>query len=266
MAAVFPIVQHNYENIQRDNMTVYISPSEVHRMFTFTMEYQPFENECINQNVCERMLQYGDNILISNQEYIWQLYVRYLCTNGRINTLFNMLQHINTHFIEEQNLYNIDSFEMFLNRVDVPGFEGDTILDTFIMWNNDDVTIERLCDLGATTHIRYDNIINILHHRQWSNPFDNIMQIHGFPSFERNRIIQQPDIRDMMNNGIRIHNNASIQRHISHFYNCIIGLIRIHNPENNGQNYNEQEVLNQIIIINPEINNQEFQNNNIIVA
>jgi len=250
------------EIIERENMTVYLSPNAVHRMFTVIMEYQPFENECINRNVCQRMLHQDDNnILMSNQEYIWQLYVRYLSCNGRVNSLFDMLQMIQRNVNEDQNQYAMDSFEMFLNRVDVPGFEGDTILDTFIAWNNDDISVERFIELGATSHIRVDTITNVLHHRPWSNPFANIMRIPGFPSFERNRVIQQHDIRERMNNGVRIHNNATIERHVSHFYNSVIGMLR----RNNRDNYDEQEVLNQIVLNNPDIDNDYIQNNDIVI-
>ena len=260
-------VQHNDNNIARENMVVYISPNAVHRMFTIIMEYQPFENECINQNVFQRMLQPGNNdLLISNQEYIWHLYVRYLCCNGRVNSLFGILQHIRQHLNEDANQFNVNSFELFLNRVDVPGFEGTTVLDTFIMWNNDDYSVEQLYGLGAATHITVDNITNVLHHRQWTNPFANIIQIPGFPSFERNRIIQQQDIAALIHQGAYIHNNADITRHISHYYNTIIGIIHGNNRDPDGIHENEQELLNQLIINNPDINNEHIQNNNVVIA
>lgn len=260
-------VQDNNNNIARENMIVYLSPNAVHRMFTVIMEYQPFENECINQNVLQRMLQPGNNdILISNQEYIWHLYIRYLCCNGRLNSMFNMLEHIRQDLNEDANRFNVDSIEMFLNRVDVPGFEGNTILDTFIMWNNDDIAVERLYEFGAVTHITLDNITNIIHHRHWTNPFVNIMRIPGFPSFVRNRIIQQQDIMALINQGERIHNNAAITRHISHYYNTIVGIIHGNNRDPDGIHENEEERLNQIIINNPDINNEHIQNNNIVIA
>jgi hypothetical protein len=250
------IVNNNEQNIQ----TIYISPNVIHRMFNYVLAYEPFEYICIRQNVCEQML--NQQFQMSNQEYIWQLYIRYLCCTGHINTLFNMLRYIENYYIQENNNININLFELFLNRNDVPGFENITILDMFILWNNNDNFIMRLRNLHATTHITQQNIINFIHQNIWSNPFQNILQIPGFPSFHRNNIVQLPEINALIANGNQINIQIRLQRHISHFHNSVIGVIRDYQINNN----QEQEILNELIINNPELNNEHIQNNNIVMA
>ena len=261
----------NNVNIERHYTNIYISPTIVHRMFNFIMGFQPFENHCLNQNVCERMLG-ADNvgeILMSNQEYIWHLYIRYLSCSGRTNLMFEMLDRIVEFYRDVYN--NVNRFELFLNRVDVPGFEGTTILDTVILWNNDnDDTIQQLYRMGATTHITLRNIINVIHRREWINPFTNIMHIPGFPNFHRNNLIRQPEILEVVERGVIIHQHARAVRHISHFYETIISLLRYDNDNVHQDNINnvnnEQQILNELIINNPDINNHHVQNNHVVIA
>ena len=208
--AAAAVQQPNNGNLEREHTTIYISPTVVHRMFNFIMMYQPFENHCLNNNVCERMLgadNVGD-IFMSNQEYIWQLYIRYLSCAGRTDLLFDMLDRI-VEFYHGEMDHNVNRFELFINRVDVPGFQGTTILDTFIMWNNNDEAIQQLYHMGATTHITYRNITNVTHLRAWENPFTNIMNIPGFPNFHRNNLIRQPEIIEALERGVHIH-----QKHV----------------------------------------------------
>lgn len=221
--------QNNAHYINNINETIYIGPRIVHNMFQSHLDFEQFHGLCVQQNVMRFLNQ---NIAMTNFEYIKQLYVRYLCFTGQtdmllmsLNNIYNNM-HLHGILFDDQN--NENNFHHFINRVDVPGFENQTLMDTAIMYYNNTNIICVLHNMGGVSHINYRNVINHIHRTEWFNPFNNIINIPHAPQFNGQYLMEHNIIQNNLHGNI---NNVIARRHISHFENIIHALYAIMNNE-----------------------------------
>ena len=199
---------------------------------------------------------------ITNQEYIWHLYVRYLCCCGQYNELTSTLRNIReTYQALGPDHQNRDLFTLFLNRVDVPGMENLTFLDHFLMWCNNSHMVEQLTNMGAQTHYTYQNYRNVLHRTMYVNPFSEFINIPGFPVFDQLNLVRQPSIRAILQNGNRLGINITVRRHIGHYRNTLHALVHNADFENH---HERQRALLQLPFDNPELRDYDVRNNPIV--
>jgi hypothetical protein len=137
------------------------------------------------------------------------------------------------------NNNNEDAFRLFLNRVDVPGFEDETILDTVLLWNNNATFVCALHNMGAVSHIKYTNIIQRIHRMEWINPFEPIVMIEGFPQFHHNALLDNQNIGNNIANYADYYHFVA-RRHIAHFEDNMQGLFAILDYEEQvNEDYND---------------------------
>ena len=247
-------LDHNEAPIQTYNR-MYVSPDQIHAMFDETMDINEFTELCHTEGVCRHLQNRRfENTYITNDEYIWHIYTRYLCCAGDIDGLMDMLDFLRTHYTDnEDDLFNEDAFHLFLNRVDVPGFENTTILDMFIMWNSNLEMVIELDVMGARSHITHNIFTNYIHNSEWSNPFAGVMSIPGFPDITRNAFLVVDDVQEIIReHGDVIDNEIVIMRHGTHFQDTLFGVIQCIPNARNDQYMNLYDMMLQN---NPILNN-----------
>lgn len=213
---------------------LYISPLHYSRLFDMFVQYQPFLNACARSNVYQHLMNH--NIMMDNEEYSHELYCRYLCCTGRVNDLFahlNLVRNmygirlrngVNRNNMNEDfdaNAHNNELENMchrFMNRVDVPGFENNTLLDMFMMYNNDCDSVVRLHYMGAQTHFRSYNYHNFIHNCAWENPFAQLLNGIGFPVLHAEQLRNHELLHHQLQNYEEDHENPlHVIRHRIYF-------------------------------------------------
>lgn len=250
----------NDNNLQRnmnhraDDELIYVTPRRIHNMVAL-YQFDQFAAIMQQHNLFENLQQNGGQLLMTNVEYLRQIYLRYLCVTGDGIRFFATLRHYYNECISwgggeggevGENGYN-EAFIRFLNRTDVPGFEDTTIMDMFIVWIDDYNGVTHLHNMGALSHINAGNIDVIIHCLDWQNPFRGIIDIPGIPQFNRDEFMEHHDVALQIINNINAmnYNNIRFVRHIRHFQNNARALFDI--LQNNDDNAQLNHLLNRIM-------------------
>ena len=235
-------------NMQHVDPFIYISPDNVQRNIPhYTREY--FTQLCIEQRVIQ-----NENM---DYELFMQIYIRYLCCAGLLNTLFQTLEEVRNHYQNNQQ------FRQFLNIQNVIQLNNEPFIYTFVRWNNNANSFHRLLQLGC--HFNDISVTNLVSHTRWTNPLINILYLPGFPHqinfdiFDPNRnrnnnIINwgvEHDI-DLLN--INNNHNIIMRRHPAHYIDLLIVERRRNNLLYNLQNDELQHMrdhLHNALVFNP---------------